>query len=307
MGRVVLFLIVVYAALAIAGQAIFVTKTIILPGLAAYGVLQRDRHVFLRDWGPYVAATILFDALRGFVFALTEVGWRPVHHLYVIALELLLTGTGAGTLSLQTNWRSPLLDRLFVTWHGTHFLVFLLFGLAVWHYRRAEFWRYRAACLGVMYVGLLCYFLFPTAPPWLASEMGMVPGVVPISHELYRQGISPLIIAALDTNPVAAMPSLHTAFPAACTLLAWRLFGRWVGALFLLYTVVQAVGIVYLGEHYLADVLAGFILAGAVMWEVNRHAHPRVLTLRRAMVYGALLLSATAAAYAATVLIQSGG
>jgi hypothetical protein len=302
--RAVLFLIAAYVALAAAGQAVFVTKTLVLPLVVTYGVLQRDRHIFLRDWVPYIGATLLFDAVRGLIFALVEEGWRPVYYAYVIALELNLTGTFALGLPLQWNWRSPFLDQLFVAWHGTHFLVFLLFGLIVWHYRRADFWRYRATCLGVMYVGLLGYFLVPTVPPWLAAQQGMLPKLAAVSHEVYARGIPPVFLAALDTNPVAAMPSLHTAFPAACTVLAWYLFGSWAGITFSLYTIIQAIGIIYLGEHYLVDVLAGGALAIFVSWEVNRHVHPRVLSVRRAMVYGGLLIVGTGATYAVTVLMR---
>jgi membrane-associated phospholipid phosphatase len=64
------------------------------------------------------------------------------------------------------------------------------------------------------------------------------------------------------TDPVAAMPSLHAgaallvaAFlrPAAST--------QWRGAL-LAYVALMALALVYTGEHYAVDVVAGWLTAG---------------------------------------------
>lgn len=298
-------LLVVYGALAIAGQVLFITKTVMLPIFVLYGALHRERVAFVRDWAPFMAATLLFDALRGFVFVLTEIGVRPVLRSYVIVFEWLVTGTPALTLPLQAQWRSPVLDRFFVAWHGTHFLVFLLFGLVVWHCRRPDFWRYRAACLGVMFVGIAAYFLVPTVPPWLASQQGALPPLAAIGRDLYATGIVPLvIIQALDTNPVAAMPSLHMAFPVVCAALAWRLFGRIAGAAFALYAAIQAIGLIYLGEHYFVDVVAGVIVALLIGWEVNRHEPARVLTLPRALTHAAMLFCGSVTAHLAAALLH---
>jgi membrane-associated phospholipid phosphatase len=140
-------------------------------------------------------------------------------------------------------------------------------------------------------------------PPWLAAQQGAIPPLVAISHEVYANGIPPVVLHALDTNPVAAMPSLHMAFPTVCTILVWRLWGIRAGAPMLLYTVLQGIGIIYLGEHYLVDVLAGVALAGVVASETYRRRQPRLWHLPQAMVGTASTLLATGVVYLLSVAL----
>src|SRR5207247_9644011 len=75
--------------------------------------------------------------------------------------------------------------------------------------------------------------------------------------------------AIYDINPneVAAFPSLHAAFPFLAFLFARRTFGR-VGWLMLAYSACVWFSIVYLGEHYVVDILGGLAYAAAAYWMV---------------------------------------
>ena len=67
-------------------------------------------------------------------------------------------------------------------------------------------------------------------------------------------------------NPVAAMPSLHTAiavFVALYAITRLRSPWRW---LLLLYPLAMSFMLVYYAEHYVIDIVAGFIAAGLVLW-----------------------------------------
>ena len=70
----------------------------------------------------------------------------------------------------------------------------------------------------------------------------------------------PDITSGFNTNPVAAMPSLHTAFPVLCCLILWRLF-KWKSIPFILYTLFMLFTIVYTSDHYIVDIIAGSLLA----------------------------------------------
>ena len=78
-----------------------------------------------------------------------------------------------------------------------------------------------------------------------------------------------------EGNKVAAMPSLHAgiAFLVAFYLIS-RLRSTW-RFLLLLYPLTMSTVLVYSGEHYVVDTIAGALLAGAVMigcriWERGR-------------------------------------
>jgi membrane-associated phospholipid phosphatase len=74
----------------------------------------------------------------------------------------------------------------------------------------------------------------------------------------------------LAGNPLAAMPSLHF----ATSLTAARLLsdtGRVAGGLAWGYALTLGLALVYLGEHYVVDLAAGYALT-----ELVRHAAPRM-------------------------------
>jgi hypothetical protein len=68
---------------------------------------------------------------------------------------------------------------------------------------------------------------------------------------------------ALGSNPWAAMPSLHfaTSLQAALSLSE---AGKVEGALGWSYAGTLGFGLVYLGEHYVTDLIAGALLVAAV-------------------------------------------
>jgi membrane-associated phospholipid phosphatase len=118
--------------------------------------------------------------------------------------------------------------------------------------------------LFVTAAGLATYFLYPAAPPWYASKHGHLTETVYRTstegwHALGLRSAGKLLSTGQDmANPVAAMPSLHSAF--AMLVVAFFLAHvsrRWVPVL-LLYPVAMAFSLVYAGEHYVVDVLVGW-------------------------------------------------
>ena len=80
---------------------------------------------------------------------------------------------------------------------------------------------------------------------------------------------------SLEGNPFAAMPSLHfgTSVMAARVL---SIVGRRSGALGCAYALTLGFGLVYLGEHYVVDLVGGAALA-----EIVRRGAPGLTPLSR--------------------------
>jgi len=81
----------------------------------------------------------------------------------------------------------------------------------------------------------------------------------------------------LGGNPLAAMPSLHF----ATSLMAAHLLGEVgpvAGAVGWSYALLLGLALVYLGEHYASDIVAGALLAATV-----RTQAPRALPAARAL------------------------
>ena len=70
-------------------------------------------------------------------------------------------------------------------------------------------------------------------------------------------------------NNVAAMPSLHAAFALLIVLYVWRLVPRWSRFFLALYPPAMAFSLVYAGEHYVVDCIAGWVYAVATFVVVN--------------------------------------
>jgi ABC-type uncharacterized transport system permease subunit len=112
--------------------------------------------------------------------------------------------------------------------------------------------------------GLLTYVLFPEAPPWMASQDGLISFHI---ERLSARGWIWLHVSNLQTtlshaqeagsNPIAAMPSLHVGFACMVAIFAIsKLRSRW-RLLFVLYPLAMGLTLVYQGEHYVVDLIAG--------------------------------------------------
>jgi membrane-associated phospholipid phosphatase len=118
--------------------------------------------------------------------------------------------------------------------------------------------------VGTMWLGLALFFLVPTAPPWFAGEIGQLAGVRRIMDyvggSIHGSAYSSLYAALGEPNSVAAMPSIHMAVTFAMYLWGRHQWPRFA-PLLLAYSGVMAASLVYLGEHYVADLLAGIACA----------------------------------------------
>ena len=115
--------------------------------------------------------------------------------------------------------------------------------------------------------GCAVYFAVPTAPPWWASEQGHTGEevrriMVEVGEETWKSAW-PAMYGALGGNPWAAMPSLHfaTSVTAAISLSG---AGRAAGVAGWGYALTLGFALVYLGEHYVTDLIAGAGLVAAV-------------------------------------------
>jgi membrane-associated phospholipid phosphatase len=156
----------------------------------------------------------------------------------------------------------------FLTW--AHWLWFLepYVALAFILLRHPEHFPRAARRLAAVFdVGCAVYFATPTAPPWWASENGHSGEevrriMVEVGEETWKSAW-PGMYKALGGNPWAAMPSLHfaTSVSAAISLAGT---GRGAGAAGWGYALTLGFALVYLGEHYVTDLIAGGALVAAV-------------------------------------------
>jgi membrane-associated phospholipid phosphatase len=165
----------------------------------------------------------------------------------------------------------------------THFISIPLVTAVVWFRLRDWFATWVTAVLAMTALGVAGYIVFPSSPPWLASDDGVIGTVHRISglgwNYLHLEWMADLTASGQDgSNPVAAMPSLHAGTAVLVALFFWRLANTPWRAALLGYVLLMAVTLIYSGEHYVVDVLAGWTTAGlavaAAVW-VSRHRADR--------------------------------
>jgi membrane-associated phospholipid phosphatase len=208
---------------------------------------------------------------------------------YPIVLDRVL---GAGALPNSRLQRGlarlpgvKAIDR-FLTWtHWTWFFEPYLALTAILLRHEDRFPKAARQMAAVFDLGCAVYFAVPTAPPWWASEQGMTgEGVrrimVEVGEDTWR-GAWPRMYEALGGNPWAAMPSLHFATSLAGAL-SLAEAGRAEGAAGWSYALTLGFALVYLGEHYVTDLLAGAALVFGVR-RLEPVAAPAVETVGAAL------------------------
>ncbi len=149
--------------------------------------------------------------------------------------------------------------------------------LSVWLWTRRRdrwvWWRDRFLTLTAL--GLATYVLLPTAPPWLAAREGELD---PVARTAGR-GWSVIGLEVADrvldlgraaVNLTAALPSLHAAYAAFTAVALWRGTRRPWRALLAAYPLAMGFALVVSGEHYVFDVLLGYLYAAGTVVLVRR-------------------------------------
>jgi hypothetical protein len=140
------------------------------------------------------------------------------------------------------------------TWvHLSWFYVLPLVTVLVVLRYREEFLSYLSWHSCALYLALFAFFIAPMQPPWMAD--GSVTRILTLRVDGFVE---------IDTNPMAAMPSLHVGLPLVLAVWAKSRGHRLLARVLFLYSAAIGLSVVFLGEHYLLDVAGAGVLALAV-------------------------------------------
>jgi membrane-associated phospholipid phosphatase len=235
-----------------------------LPGIDLLGLTlltmflwwARDRTSLL-NFAPFLMLILTYESIR--ILALVP-GMGVLHVTDLIGWEETLSGGIIPSHILQHALSAQpytwIVDLVANGFYMTHFVSAIALGLLLWVKRRDQYWPFLLGLTVLSYAAFLTYVIFPAAPPWWASMYGYLKGqAVDLSHSL----LSPGYIIATG-NPVASMPSLHTAYPFYIFFYCFYLWGK-KSIPVLVLPVGVAISSIYLGHHYVIDILAGLCYA----------------------------------------------
>ncbi len=211
---------------------------------------------------------------------------RRVHVRYPIIADRVLGLGVPPTLRLQrlsTPGEVNRFERVLVWCHWLWFFVPHSSVLYVLIRRPERLGGAATRMYAVFNTGAVFYWAIPTAPPWWAAahghfgdgEAAKVRRMMIEYGEQFWQDRWEALYDVLGGNPLAAMPSLHF----ATSLMAAHLLADVdpvAGAVGTTYAALLGLALVWLGEHYAVD-----LLAGAVLTESVRRVAPKLAPVAR--------------------------
>ncbi|MDH4364027.1 MAG: phosphatase PAP2 family protein [Acidimicrobiia bacterium] len=239
--------------------------------------LGRSRRVWLTlvaDLVLYGGMWVAYDETRGVA---DSVG-LPLQVHSVIGIDRVLGLGYQPNVVLQEHFYHPDVVR----WYDvvasivyfSHFVVIVILIAALWVWNRQQWVRLMRRTSTVLLLACIGYVLLPTAPPWMAAggdPTNKLDALPPLARPAGR-GWTHLgmhsFVHAWETgrdwvNRTAAMPSLHGAFALLVVVWLWpHVKRRELRYLMLAYPVSMLLSLVYLAEHYVTDVLAGWAAVG---------------------------------------------
>ncbi len=226
-----------------------------------YAAYNKRTRVFVKDWAPFVTTFLSFEAM----FSLVGILPRFVHVDQPISAELQLFGS-IPTLVLQNLYRSPFLDYLGAFFYSLHFIAPAVFAFVLWKYSPENYRRYVLALAIGTYSALVTFLVYPVAPPWYG--VGATRILFQVDTDMgvpfYRT-----IFDFIQSNPFAAFPSLHAMYPWLISLFALKI--KKAKALpILVFPIGVWFSAVYLGEHYVVDILGGIAYATCAFLVVEK-------------------------------------
>ena len=214
---------------------------------------------FFKRLAPFVGLLLVYESFRGLADHLNS----HVNYQFMITVDRWI---GLGQLPTERLqhllWRGSAhwWDFMAYFFYMLHFVLPFALALLIWKKRESYYWRYITTFVVVSFAGFLTYLAFPAAPPWLASDKGLIAPIAHVSSYVWQAaGLHdfPSVYNKISPNAVAAMPSLHAAYATLIAIFTIKLFrSRWRW-LILLHPFMIYFGTVYTGEHYVIDELAG--------------------------------------------------
>src|ERR1700728_1800473 len=234
--------------------------------VASLGNPPKGRRGVIRDWLPLYAVLAVYALLRGYA---SHVLWGPFVSIQV-AFDRFIGGGVVPTVTLQRWLFKPhdLRPWDYLAWltYMSHFFTSFIVAGVLWKRDHARFRRFVPIFVGLTFIGYITYVLYPAMPPWLASQTGHIQPITRIIPVVWDH-VGVHGAAALFTggnrfdNNIAAMPSLHAAYPMLLLLFFWKRAHRPLRVVLVTYVLAMAFTLVYTGEHFVLDEFVGWTYA----------------------------------------------
>ena len=248
--------------------------------LIVLAIIFKKQKEFFKEWSIPIALFYLYEFLRGRAYDIAQWLNRPLLNEILITTEKKLFAIGGDipTVFLQYslsnapggNFSPNWYDFVMFFFYMSFFWFWLVVGFVIWRKSKDMFMRYIYGLVGFSLFDTLIYIFFPSAPPWYAAQVGLLPPLqrVMLIHDYFSSKYLGFV-STYGNNDFAAWPSHHAAWPFFAFLFLVGVFGK-KALPFVVVPLVIAFATWYGAEHYVIDSLAGFTIAGITYWIVMK-------------------------------------
>lgn len=218
----------------------------VLP-VAAYAGKSSE---FLRNSFFFVIVLLSYEALQGMTGIIVNVG----NVISLAAIDRALFGYNF-TAAVQTAFASPTVTLFATFFYGLHIYLVVIAVILFWFTNKRVYRGYTYSMIMTSYLALVTFALLPSAPPWftgtaknlVSQGFNMLPGALQTIQQA---------LLSIESDKLAAFPSLHAAYATLFSVYTIRL-----KPVLGLISVPILIGIlfstIYLGQHYVIDLVAG--------------------------------------------------
>jgi membrane-associated phospholipid phosphatase len=235
--------------------------------LPIVGLVARSKE-FVTNSVLIVAVLLTYEALQG----ITGIQAGSMSVVSLTRVDQALVGSNFAW-DVQTMFLSSTTTFVSTVFYGLHVPLIMIAFALFWFKDRVAYRGYTYSLVVTSYLALFTFVVLPTAPPWLCP-----PNCSPVVQNLLESGDKMLptafqelaaVLLSGESDVVAAFPSLHAAYVTLFSIFMFKL-GRNYGLASLPVVGGVYFSIVYLGQHFLVDLLAGAAYAGVSVYIVER-------------------------------------
>ena len=224
---------------------------------------------FITAYSIFIIYWIIYDSMRIIPnYQVSTVHIRAPYELEKSLFGIFSDGqllTPNEYLSLNSSYLFDLLSGLFyINWVP----IPLAFGVYLYLKNKYLFTQFAMVFLLVNIIGFIIYYIYPAAPPWYVELYGfdLKIGVPGNSAGLARfdEIIGLPLFAGIynkNANVLAAIPSLHSAYPVIVLFYSIKMKLGWIKWFFGIFMIGIWCSAVYSSHHYIIDVALGAIIA----------------------------------------------
>lgn len=211
----------------------------------------------VREGAPFLGLYWFYSLIRWFV------AYDGPYEAFSNAFRIIRAEDYLG-IFIEPNIQQDLITHAlpvvyFANWFYTfgYFPILILAVVGLYRVDRERYHTFKLTFLLGLGFALVCFSLFPLAPPRMLTVMGFVDTQRVFGSNLYNKSFTVSFY-----NPYAAMPSLHFGWALLVGVMARTFKRRVLRLLGVVYPACMAFTVIVTGHHFFLDILGGALVVG---------------------------------------------